>query len=94
VSLQNTQIQSVGSFDPNGLVGTTGIGSAQYISPKQALTYAIYFQNLPTATAPAHNVTVVQPVDPGVDLSTFELNGLAVDAPMARTWSVPPIRTR
>jgi RHS repeat-associated protein len=61
------------SLDPNEIVGPASGEASQYVTANQPLSYTVFFENEPTATAPAHDVTVTTTLDPNVDLSTFEL---------------------
>ena len=63
----------VTSFDPNDILGPSGSGPLNYITPTQTLPYTIRFENQASATAPAVFVTITQTLDPDLDLSTFEL---------------------
>jgi len=62
--------------DPNAMIGPAGFGSSNYIALTDALfPYQIDFENDPTATAPAQNVTITDQLDPNLDWSTFQLTG-------------------
>ena len=63
----------VNSFDPNDILGPSGFGPLNYITPDQTLPYTIRFENQASATAPAVFVTITQTLDADLDLSTFEL---------------------
>ena len=67
--------------DPNDKSGPAGDGSAaQYVGLKP-LTYSIAFENEPTATLPAAQVVITDPLDPTkVDLTTVTLGTIAVGA--------------
>jgi len=64
------------SFDPNNLTGSSGVGTSRWVSGQQPLDYSIEFANLPTATAPAQRVVVINPVDPNSDLNTLQLTAI------------------
>ncbi len=67
-------IETIVSGDPNDLVGSQGDGSAaHYLTGAQPLRYSVYFENESTASAPAQTVTVTNPLDPNLDLTTFSL---------------------
>lgn len=69
----------VRAHDPNDKVGSRGAGPPQYLTGDQPLRYAIFFENQPTATAPAQTVVINDQLDPSkVDLSTFSLGPIAV----------------
>jgi hypothetical protein len=66
------------SGDPNDKIGPHGIASARYLGAAQALSYSIYFDNQPTATAPAQTITVTDVLNGGlVDLSTLALGPIS-----------------
>jgi hypothetical protein len=64
------------SSDPNYLVGVAGVGSNRWVSGRDALGYAVHFENEPTATAPAAEVVVAVPVDGNGDLTTLSVAAL------------------
>ena len=71
-------IQIITSGDPNDKVGNTGVGPAQYVAGGQPTNYSIYFDNIPTATAPAQKVVVIDQLDSSlVDLSTVSLGKIS-----------------
>lgn len=55
----------VGSFDPNEKAGTPGFTQEGYINRQSRLGYQVRFENKNTATAPAHEVVIL-------DTLTFE----------------------
>ncbi len=61
------------SFDPNEKTGPAGIGVQGYVSGNDVMTYVVYFENLPAATAPAQQVYVVDTLDPELDWTSFRL---------------------
>ncbi len=66
----------VQSFDPNEKHSSSGYGDVEtqrYILTGDTLEYAIFFENLPTAAAPAQEVIIHDQLPPEVDLSTFRL---------------------
>lgn len=66
----------VSSMDPNDKVGTSGCGPEGYVPEDMFLPYTINFENMPTATAPAADVTITDQLDPStLDLDTFTLGG-------------------
>jgi RHS repeat-associated protein len=75
------------STDPNEIIGTSGNGANQYITSDQPLSYTVFFENEPTARAPAQNVTVTTMLSPDVDLSTFQLQGIGWGSELL---SIPP----
>jgi RHS repeat-associated protein len=68
-----TRTSVVHSIDPNGKL-TDGFGSQGYIPPNIAIPYTIYFENQSTASAPAQEVTVTDPLPSNLDWSTVQLN--------------------
>ncbi|MBI2205441.1 MAG: hypothetical protein HYU41_16445 [Candidatus Rokubacteria bacterium] len=76
---RDRDIVIVGSFDPNAKVGAGGEGAELRISGEEPLPYAIFFENLETATAAAQHVIVVDQLDAArLDLATFELGPIRV----------------
>ncbi len=59
--------------DPNDLSGPAGFGAANFVAPDQTFAYAIEFENIPTADAPAQVVKLTQQLDTHLDWSTFQL---------------------
>ena len=84
INLQNRDIQQaenveyLASGDPNELEGPFGTGGARWVSGRQPLNYAVFFENEATASAPAHKVVVTTTLDPNADLSTVGLTGISV----------------
>ncbi len=71
-------ITGVFSADPNDKVGPEGIGQLQFVSGKEPLRYATFFENVETATAPAQEVVITDQLDPDkMNLSTFSLGPIA-----------------
>jgi hypothetical protein len=71
-------IQIITSGDPNDKVGNKGAGSPQYVRSGQATNYSIYFDNIPTATAPAQKVMVTDQLTSSVvDMSTVSLGKIS-----------------
>jgi YD repeat-containing protein len=81
------------SGDPNGKL-TVGFGDQGFIPPNTPITYTIYFENQPTATAPAEKVVVTDPLDTNLDLSSVRLtqiafNGVTLNLPAnLQTYSI------
>ncbi len=63
--------------DPNEKIGPSGYGVARIISGKDEMFYAIYFENKPTASAPAQEVIVADNLDAGLDKTTLALSEVA-----------------
>ena len=88
----NLLSSTIVSGDPNDLVGSQGDGSAKhYLTGAQPLRYSVYFENEATASAAAQTVTITNPLDANLDLSTFSLGpinfGTTVLNPPAGTTS-------
>ncbi|MBI5149585.1 MAG: hypothetical protein HZA28_02275, partial [Candidatus Omnitrophica bacterium] len=67
-------IPIVFSSDPNDKVGPQGSGQLRFVSGKEPLRYATFFENVETASAPAQEVIITDQLDPDkMDLSTFSL---------------------
>lgn len=65
---------SVGSTDPNDIVGPAGFGSQNYVTADQTFPYTIHYENDPEqATAPAQEVFITHQLDADLDWTTFEL---------------------
>jgi YD repeat-containing protein len=64
------------SGDPNGKM-TVGYGDQGFIPPGMSIDYTIYFENKPTATAPAAKVVVTDSLDANLDPSTVQLTQIA-----------------
>jgi CSLREA domain-containing protein len=72
-------VRTVKSEDPNAKSGSAGTTDQHYITGAEPLRYAIYFENTPTATAPAQSVVVTDQLDTSkFDLSTFSLGQIAL----------------
>jgi hypothetical protein len=71
-------IRRVFGFDPNAKIGASGAGASRFITGDEALRYAIFFENLETATAPAQDVVITDQLDAArLDLSTFSFGPIA-----------------
>ncbi len=67
-------LEVVNSIDPNDKVGSVGVGTGGYVSASEPLRYAIFFENLATATAPAQEVVISDQLDgAAVDLDSVSL---------------------
>jgi hypothetical protein len=56
-------IRVVASLDPNDKFGAWGAGPERYLSGGEPLPYAVYFENVPTATASAQEVVITDQLD-------------------------------
>jgi hypothetical protein len=67
-------------LDPNEKLGAAGVGQQRYLSGGSGpIPYSVYFENEPTATAPAQKVTVTDVLDQGLDLSTLTLGPITIN---------------
>jgi uncharacterized repeat protein (TIGR01451 family) len=64
---------------------TVGYGDQGFIPPDATITYTIYFENQPTATAPAQKVVVTDPLDSNLDWSTVQLSQIG-EKPSQRSF--------
>jgi uncharacterized repeat protein (TIGR01451 family) len=77
----------VRSFDPNDKIGPDRHGPEGYVSASGPFSYAVFFENLETATAASQEVVVSDQLDTGtLDLTTFNLGPIA----FGDTLVVPP----
>ncbi len=64
----------VGSWDPNAkVVVPAGSGEDGFVRADQLLSYQVFFENLPSATAEAVNVVVTDTLDANLDWASLEL---------------------
>ncbi|HEY4233761.1 MAG TPA: RHS repeat-associated core domain-containing protein, partial [Lacipirellulaceae bacterium] len=68
-------IQVVNSTDPNSKTGPSGYGTQNFVADTSPLPYQVNFENAPTASAPAQEVTITDQLDPNLDWSTFQWTG-------------------
>ena len=67
----------VTSQDPNAMYGPAGYGSQGFIADAASpLPYRVDFENDPTATAPAQEVTVTDQLDPSLDWKTLQFTAV------------------
>ncbi|MCX6922940.1 MAG: hypothetical protein NT154_06985, partial [Verrucomicrobia bacterium] len=60
--------------DPNEIRGPSGFGSTRLMPAGETMAFTIYFENVPTATAPAQTVRVRNQLLSTFDWRTFRLN--------------------
>jgi hypothetical protein len=82
----NQQVNNTRSSDPNAKFAT-GVGVPGWIGPKQAITYTVEFENMPTASAAAQTVSITDPLDANLDWSTVQLTAIGFNNV---TISIPP----
>ena len=74
----NKDTECVASKDPNDKVGPEGIGASRFITGNESLRYAVFFENVPAATAPAQVVSVSDQLDPALlNFNTFALGPIS-----------------
>lgn len=78
---------TVGSFDPNDIIGPTGYGPKHFVDSDTLLAYTIRFENSANATAPAREITITNPLDEELDLNSLELTEITF---ANRTIFIPP----
>lgn len=59
--------------DPNDKIGPFGFGPQAFVSAGQPLPYTINFENVPTATAAAQRIRIIDQLDADLDWRTFRL---------------------
>lgn len=71
----------IASRDPNEKIGARGAGTRRFISGEEPLRYAVFFENIETATAAAQDVIITDQLDVSTfDLSTFQLGPISFGA--------------
>ena len=74
-------IKPKNAVDPNDKVGTIGVSDQEFVGVGVPLNYAVHFENLATATAPAQVVVVTDQLDAQrMDLATFQLGPITFGA--------------
>ncbi len=72
-------LTAVNSLDPNEKSGPAGFGTENYLTDTRSFPYAIHFENVATASAPAHTVTVSDQLDLAkFDLATFSFGSVFI----------------
>jgi len=66
-------VQPVRPRDPNEKVGPIGVGENQGVYKDETLVYTIYFENVPTATAPAQEVVVIDDLSAYLDIYSLRV---------------------
>jgi hypothetical protein len=70
------KVRAVSSFDPNEMIGPNGFDTQKWIQPQNVVPYTILFENKSAATAPAHDVFIIDTLD----INTFNLSDFGFDA--------------
>ncbi|OQC44742.1 MAG: PKD domain protein [Bacteroidetes bacterium ADurb.Bin028] len=66
------RLLTIEAMDPNEMVGPSGYDDVNWIQTMEKIPYTIYFENMSTATAPAHDVFITDTLDANVfDFSYF-----------------------
>lgn len=81
-------VQVAQSIDPNEKFGPEGSGPSRYLSGEEPLRYAILFENLAEATAPAQEVVITDQLD----ATSLDLNTLTLDLVTFGDTQVLPAR--
>jgi len=79
--LNDDSITILRAADPNEKAGPEGLGhpkTERWVLPGEKLNYTIYFENMPTATAPAQEIRIHDTLSPHLDWSTFELGVISL----------------
>jgi len=91
--LGDALLEVLTSGDPNDKFGAPGYGAGHFVSARRPMPYGIMFENVPSATAPAHEVRITDQLDPSrLDLSSLELgsvyfgNTLVSPPPHLQSW--------
>jgi hypothetical protein len=80
-------ITVVTSLDPNAKTAPAGSGPAHFVAADAVLPYTVGFENDPKkASAPAQHVHIIDPLDPNLDPSTFQLTDITFGS---HTLAVP-----
>jgi uncharacterized protein (TIGR03437 family) len=82
-------VQGVSSLDPNDKVGPTGIGAGRFTPGESSTAYSLYFENQPTATAPAQSVTITDPLNANFNLNTVTLGPISFPNQVVTPPSIP-----
>jgi len=64
-------------LDPNEKAGPPGLGPQRLVAVTDTLHYVIYFENVPTATAPAQQVVITDALDPDLDWTSLDFQEVA-----------------
>ena len=70
-------VKHVKSGDPNEKYGPAGFGSDALVGGDETLSYTVYFENVPDATAPAQIVSIIDQLDDNLDLRKFRVGEIA-----------------
>lgn len=92
------EITPVTSLDPNDKAGAQGVGQMRHVSGNDnLLPYSVYFENQPTASAPAQSVRITDTLTTNLDPTTVTLGPITfpnqVVTPPLIPLSVAPFTT-
>lgn len=76
--IDSVTINILASLDPNEKVGIKGAGDKDFVMPADLTLYDVYFENDPSATAPAQVVTITDTLDEAFDLTTFRFTAVQI----------------
>jgi hypothetical protein len=76
------------SQDPNDKAGSLGYGPSRFVSGNN-IQYSVYFEDQPTATAPAQAVTVTDKLNTNLDPTTLTLGSITFPNQVVTPPSVP-----
>ncbi|RYY77663.1 MAG: RHS repeat-associated core domain-containing protein, partial [Moraxellaceae bacterium] len=83
---QNGRTEVIFDKDPNAIIGPDGAGENKWVSVNDRLPYTILFENAKEATAPVKVAKIFHPIDPKLDINTFQLGGFGFNN---LTFTVP-----
>jgi hypothetical protein len=87
---KSIQLCTVASLDPNDKKGLVGVGTSRYIPAGGLPSYAIYFENKPTATAAAQDVIITDQLDlTRLDINTVTLGPIGFTDKLVTPASIP-----
>jgi len=85
VARETGRPELVSPGDPNGKTATPGTGPRHRVRSGDLLTYAVHFQNVPSASAPAQEVFLTDALDPALDLPTLRVTDVG--------WGIEALET-
>lgn len=84
------EVEIITSADPNDKVGAPGVSALRFIQELEPQRYMIFFENKPTATAPAQEVVVMDQLDRNsLDLSALILGPITFPSKTVTVPSLP-----
>lgn len=75
-SLTVASLYGVSESDPNEKTGTRGAAGDGVVLASESIDYTVYFENTPTATAPAWQVEIRDTLDPSLDWRSLRLTDI------------------